>query len=339
MWVALIALAACSVPDPLLALRDRGDVAAIRAHGWQTWAALPSAWDAWTPTERLFGGAAATAHPRFRAPRPFRIGDRIEAETASAMFDVRFNASAAAHIRTHHLDRHDSLVQLAAFPAFPTDAIAVKLVWFPIHARGLTAMPIWDGDPANADGDGNPDRSWHRAIAVDPSRDAIPDGETADGAHVVPLAAFLHRTLDADDLATARQASGDATLEVGDFVALVAAHVTTKEIPDWTWETFWWHDHPDEGAFAAGRPDAIRGAARHYLMDVVFSTEPASFNPWLEARFPNGMHSNCVTCHQRAVVGAADYLPVTRGRLRGDDPYFIGHVPTDFMWSIALEAR
>jgi hypothetical protein len=39
------------------------------------------------------------------------------------------------------------------------------------------------------------------------------------------------------------------------------------------------------------------------------------------------------------VVGAADYLPVTHGRLAAEDPYFRGHLPTDFVWSIALEAR
>jgi hypothetical protein len=74
-------------------------------------------------------------------------------------------------------------------------------------------------------------------------------------------------------------------------------------------------------------------------MDATFTTDGACFNPWLEARFPDGLHSNCVTCHQRAVVGATDYLPVTRGRLRDDDPYFRGHPPTDFVWSIAFEAR
>jgi len=48
----------------------------------------------------------------------------------------------------------------------------------------------------------------------------------------------------------------------------------------------------------------------------------AVLQPWLEAHFPDGLQSNCVTCHQRAVVGAADYLPVTQGRLKSDDPYF-----------------
>jgi hypothetical protein len=38
--------------------------------------------------------------------------------------------------------------------------------------------------------------------------------------------------------------------------------------------------------------------------------------------------------HQRAVVGALDYLPVTRGGVQ-----LLGATRTDFLWSLALEAR
>jgi hypothetical protein len=30
-------------------------------------------------------------------------------------------------------------------------------------------------------------------------------------------------------------------------------------------------------------------------------TDNAYYKPWLEARFPRGLQSNCMTCHQRAV--------------------------------------
>ncbi|HEY0253806.1 MAG TPA: hypothetical protein VGC41_19885, partial [Kofleriaceae bacterium] len=185
----------------------------------------------------------------------------------------------------------------------------------------------WDGEPPSPEG--NPDHTWTRTIAIDP-----------DGIAGIPLSQFIYEDLDTDaQVATARAATRDLSLQRGDHVALVAAHVTTKEIPYWTWQTYWWHDSPDRGAFATGRPDAIRGAAAHYLMDVTYSADRPCFNPWLEARFPDGQASNCVTCHQRAVVGAADYLPVTRGRLRDDDPYFRDHLQTDFLWSVTFEAR
>jgi hypothetical protein len=319
---------ACSPPpttiqDTLLQDRDRGDVTAIRAHGWQLWdqlagGAVPQ-WDRWAPTERMFQHAPS-ATPRFRMPRPFRNGDEMMSEALPVMFDVVFDPHAQRHVAEHQLGDRARLGELDAFPAFPTDAVALKLTWFAVKAHGPTTMPIWDGEPAQAGG--NPDTTWQRAIAVDPDQ----------------LDAFIHEELTEANVASARIAAHDPTLEVGDHAVLVAAHVTTKEIPDWTWQTYWWHDRPDEGRFAAGRP-ALHGAAANYLMDATYSTDQPCFNPWLEARFPDGVASNCVTCHQRAVVGAADYLPVTRGRLRTDDPYFSGHLATDFLWSVAFEAR
>jgi len=329
---ALAVMCACARPtvvqDELLADRDRGDVVAIRAHGWELWQrlAMQDAWASWPATEQVFQHAAP-ARPRFRTPRPFMNSGALDVETLPVMFDVRFDPRGARHVAAQHLDDRTHLTELAAFPAFPSDALAVKLTWFAIHAHTPTAMPIWDGEPMR-DG-GNADRTWARTITVDP------DGGTG----AVPLSAFIYRELDAADLPSARTASHDPTLAAGDFVALVAAHVTTKEIPDWTWQTYWWHDHPSDGRFAAGRPPELRGAAGSYLMDATYATDAPCFNPWLEARFPDGLASNCVTCHQRAVIGAADYLPVTQGRLRDDDPYFRGHVATDFLWSAVFEAR
>jgi len=331
-WCAALAvIGACARPttvqDQLLADRDRGDVVAIRAHAWDLWTqlAVGDRWATWAATEQLFQHAAP-ARPRFRTPRPFMNSGALDVETLPVMFDVRFDPHGAQHVASHQLGSRAHLAALAVFPAFPSDATAVKLTWFAIHAHTPTSMPIWDGEPMR-DG-GNADRTWQRTITVDP-----------DGATGVPLSAFIYRELEESDLSSARIASHDPTLAAGDFVALVAAHVTTKEIPDWTWQTYWWHDHPDEGRFAAGRPADLHGAASHYLMDATYSTDAPCFNPWLEARFPDGLESNCVTCHQRAVVGAADYLPVTHGRLRTDDPYFTHHVATDFLWSVAFEAR
>ncbi|CAN5236458.1 hypothetical protein BH11MYX1_BH11MYX1_35940 [soil metagenome] len=326
------------------------DLAAMRAHGWELWQHLAGgdhlAWERWAPTERMFA-AAPVAQPKLRAPRPFRHGDTLETESLPVMFDVLFDPHAARHVRVQHLNERKVLDTLAELPAFPSDATAVKLTWSAVHAHGLTAMPIWDGEPANPDGDGNPDRSLQRAIAVEPDRTVIPDGELAEvtlgkrafHAKVVPLSAFIVREFASDDLENARRAAHDPALVAGDHVALVAVHVSTKEISDWTWQTYWWHDAPSEGRFAAGRPVELHGVAANYLMDVTYSAGTPCFNPWLEARFPDGQTSNCVTCHQRAMVGAADYLPVTHVRLHDDDPYFEGHIQTDFVWSVAFEAR
>jgi len=299
-------------------------------------------WETWPSSEAVLG----QPERRLRALKPFRDGDQVITERLPVMFAVAFDPIAADFVRAHNLGRRAELARLRdehqTMPELPRGAIAIKAVWYAIAAHGLTAMPIWDADPAS-DAHGNADRTWPRAIAVDPSREIVPAGETAvvalDGkrvtAHVVPLAAFIHHAMSSVEVDAARTATGTSP----GSLALVAMHVTTKELPDWVWATYWWHDRAEAGAFAAGRPGAVTGAARAYLMDVAYTADAPCFNPWLEARFPEGQHSSCVTCHQRAVFGVDDYLPVTRGRLAPDDPYFAGRVPTDFLWTLALEAR
>jgi hypothetical protein len=68
-----------------------------------------------------------------------------------------------------------------------------------------------------------------------------------------------------------------------------------------------------------------------------------AFNPWLEARFVNGVHSNCMTCHRRAVFSGKSsdpsFLPITRGTPPKTDPRFQGSTKVDFLWSILLESQ
>jgi hypothetical protein len=352
-WAWLM-VAACSAPTPAfksdpvrLAERDRQDVAAMRDHMWHVWAGVqkPPSWWTWERSDPVLGN-----HDRvFRSLQPFRSGDRVEQETLAVAFDVRFDQAAAAHVRDHELGRR---AHQRPFPEFPAGAVALKAVWFAIKQHGLTAMPVWDGEPANPDALGNPDRTWNRVVAVDPSGARADDTTSIElagrtfTARVVALSRLFHLTLDTTTVAAARAATHDDTLVAGDYVALVAMHVTAKEIAEWTWATLWWHDLPDDGPYAAGRPASVTGVFRDYLMDVTYSaitpaeadgSPRACMNPWLEARFPDGLHSNCVACHQRAVVGAIDYLPVTRGSLV---PGELGdQVQTDFVWSLALEAR
>ena len=318
--VALAGLLCACAPSPdaatesrLLAARDRHDTAALRTHGWELWQRLATHWQDLVPADRVLGHSDRM----FRPLRPFRDGTVTETETLPVMFSVAFDPSAAAHIRDHALASRAALGKLATFPAFPRSAIAVKLVWYPIHRDRVARIPIWDGEVIAGR---NPDRTWRRTVAIDPAQ-------------------FITRTLTTDaELAAARTIAHDPTLARGDLAVLLGMHVATKETPDWVWATFWWHDRADTGPYAAGRP-ALPGPAGHYLMDVAYSGDGSCMNPWLEARFPDGVHSNCLTCHQRAAFGATDYLPVTHGTLRADDPYFAGKLPTDFVWTLALEAR
>jgi hypothetical protein len=126
----------------LIAARDRGDVAAMRAHGWRLWSDLQDRWQSFVSSDVVFGQPDRV----FRPLRPFRNGDVIEAETFPVMFAVAFDPTAAAHIRRYALGTRAALRAIHAVPEFPRTAIALKLVWYPVHRDRPTTLPIWDGD-------------------------------------------------------------------------------------------------------------------------------------------------------------------------------------------------
>lgn len=349
VWVLLTLLAtACATSFPApeaqqLRLRDNDDVAAMRRHGWAVLAAASwpgrdgaPAFARWPSLSDTFGGG-----PRFRRIDQVETGMPVrQGAGAPMMMLVQFNAPAYRHIREQGLFRRATLAAInAGFAAdtpperraiapFPRDALAIKTVWTVVHAEGLTPVSVWDGA-----GDAEP-ATWPRTVMVGPGG--------------VPLSRFHHLPIAAADLEAVRAI--DPSARAGDHIVLLAVHLTTREIPDWIWATWWWHDRPGQGPFAAGRPAALGGAWRNYLMDVAYSAETPReadgaanvvFNPYLETS-PGGHASNCMACHQGAVwtpAGPAPFLPVMRGSRPPDDPLFRTGTRLDFMWSIATEAR
>lgn len=252
-WVVL--LAACHAAEPAPPID-------AHARGWQLWREMP--WQTYERSDQVLG-------------RPDRLLRALTPPMPDTAFTVAFDPTAAAHIRANHLGARAAQDRLATFPAFPTSAIAVKLVWH----RVVNTVPVWDHGWRDAPLD---DRIVHHAITTDA------------------------------ELASARVAMNDPAIAMGDELALVAMHISTKDLPDWLWITFWWSE-------------------QGYRMDATTAAGAPSFNPWLEARFANGEKSNCVTCHQRAVRGATEYLPVPLA----PDPH--PGFQTDFVWTLALEAR
>jgi hypothetical protein len=64
------------------------------------------------------------------------------------------------------------------------------------------------------------------------------------------------------------------------------------------------------------------------------------YNPWLEAGFSNGIVSNCMGCHQKAMwPTGVSFSPIQRGRLPATDPIFQGRTKTDFLWSLNFGPR
>ena len=235
--------------------------------------------------EALRARGATMAMPRFSVPRQFgelRGARDIAAEPGSAVLSfVLYNFAGYNHVRTNRLFQKsvlDNLVKNGAFdvkipqnrmiPPFPPNAVVLKTVWWPVAKDKVSAMPIWDPETNPPQATGNNFPTWSRFIGVDATR-AVPSGETGDvtydgqikrNAHIVGISNFHARILEDRDvvdavnsqslLAQVAQASFGRALAVGDYAVLAAIHVTTKEIDDWVWATFWWHDRPNDGPFA-----------------------------------------------------------------------------------------
>jgi hypothetical protein len=369
----------------LLGYRDTNNVSAMRNHAWMVFAGLTqktpggeAVFETWFSGPEVFNPGPSPQgvrriQRRFQTPRQFRRpGASPQAIGASLLSFTLFNKTTRDHIRTNELNKQRKLTSLRdTFKAngtptekrdvtdFPAPAVSLKLVWWLVKQTGKTGMPIWDAEPTRPDASGNDNTTWKRVVAVDPTRTTIPSGETADVRYpstqlrrnslVVPLENFYHFQITANEIAAVRAVLGGSA-QIGDYAALVAMHVTTKEIPDWVWATFWWHDQPNDGPFSADRPGQVSGVWKNYRMDVAYSSDTPTegdgspnvcYNPWLEARFPNGMVSNCMACHQRAVWPQVGFLPIVRGGLAKNDLFYKTNdrMRLDFLWSVALESQ
>ena len=294
---------------------------------------------------------------------------------------VHYNVSAYRHIRQHQLYREKRLQEIgragendATFPSmktippFPPTAVVMMTGWWPVDAQGLTPMPVWDPDPADLKMGGNNYTSWKRVVAIGPGESIESRQSTtlvfAGRAFPVPRHVHMNDLFHIKvDRPMAMRLMADIgsrkaavlvlgrPLEAGDLLALVGMHIFSAESSTGIWGTFWWHDRPMEGPFAKDRPDNVKGVWRNYLMDTAFDAmlprEPdgsarVCFNPWFEAKFPdggqgNGVTSNCVNCHSRASYPTIDFLPIRRGYPEPlDDPAFAaGRVRTGQLWSVA----
>jgi hypothetical protein len=327
---------------------------------------------------------------RFSIPQQFLgVPDQPAPEAAgdAILSEVMFNFVNHNHIRSKRLNLRSELTNLRqtgapdpALPndktvqAFPADAISLKTIWWPVIKDKPTPMPIWDPETNPSNSAGNPYTSWKRVVAIDPTRTNIPpnemmtiqfDGSPRPNSHVVGLDKFHFVVVD-DQMAANAAANGrikrfvekvfgpDRPLQAGDLVVFAGTHLTTKEIDDWVWATFWWHDRPDAGPFAADRPPAVKNVWRNYLMSATYDLnlplEPdgkphIAFNPWLEAGFRdnghgNGIVSNCMNCHHRATFPNVGFLPIFRGNPDLADPAFAaGLLRTDFLWTVTDKAH
>jgi hypothetical protein len=282
-------------------------------------------------------------------------------------------------------DRNQTPTEERTIKPFPRESMVLLTAWWHVKQKGLTALPVWDFEPTRpldwgkgAEDPtkrllGNYSYTWKRFVAIDPTRkDESPETTPADvdftyfdmaekktkterktGCRVVGLSSLFHVRIETDEAVAAAQEALGEPVEKGDFAALVALHMSTREVPRWWWATFWWHDKPLGGRNAQNRPDEVPGVFRNYLMNTVIDpvtpreydgSQVTAFNPYIESHFANGLGANCIACHQRVAypmqAPAKDipiYLPVTRGGMRADDPFFKGKVRLDYLWPLYLD--
>lgn len=374
---------------------DSMNVKALRRHGWGLFAGLtyPShrhradaddvlpIWETWYSKEETFMPPSA-AQPKqlsFKFP-PAELAQTFHKSPepiVSVAARILFNQDAHDHIQGNCLYLRSKLMCLRNYPDgkspapevpdFPPGSVTLKTSWMHVSQSKCTPIPVWDGEPGSPPGLDNSPSAWIRKVwvyAPGVSPDSCPKGTKG-----VPLKAFYHlkilsqcevKTWQSSENVQVDPASGQ--IEVNDYVVLVGFHAATRELPNWVWTTFWWHDRPDEGPYGSDRPPRVRGVWRHYLMDVAYdmdrprehdSSPRIAFNPYLEGGIPGGVHSNCMTCHRRATFpnqsgvvtldsDSADPVDETQIVVRGSVAATATYLPDfderlwlHFVWSLA----
>lgn len=265
-------------------------------------------------------------------------------------------------------------------PFPPNSAVVLKVVYWPIRKTGFTPLPVWDFTPANPVSPDtpqpiNPPTTWLRVVAVTSmhvgKHETVPiqfDGREFK-ANVVPLRDLHHIKLDETQarqlrenpffMMSVKQVFGpDGTIEAGDSVAVIAMHFTTAETDNWIWGTMWYHDQPNDGPYALDRPPSMRGSWRNYLMATTWDfytpreadgSPDITYNPYIEGIDANGISSNCISCHSRAMWPAVCSADVTRGLndplynkqvfSSEKDPAYDGtRTQLAFLWAIYFES-
>jgi hypothetical protein len=238
---------------------------------------------------------------------------------------VSYDPNAACYATTNSILRQSVQNKYAVdngignIPPFPNKAITIKPVYLVASdTDNLVRIPVWSGPKAEA----YPASNWPTVVYADiknrqaPNKKLVPaaksDTNPADiAAATCNLSDFINFKV--DSLMAAYMNAADSTEDgsgfatAGSIAILVGMHVTTKEIANWTWQSYYWAPDPanpldPSSALAASlRPAQLQGAASHYAViagyAMVLPNQPLtggtntgvipvySYNPYLESGF------------------------------------------------------
>lgn len=273
----------------------------------------------------------------------------------SAVFfvGVSYSPASAAHTLKYSLlkesvqNSYKKAGQVAAIPPFPNNGVNIKPVYYiGKKTDSLIRIPAWPGEPSTPKAFAPTD--WNNYVYADvrnqqpKNKKLVPaTGSNPTQAQIAAatcnVSDFIYYKIDSLTAAYLNQQQGANSFSAGDLAILVAMHVTTKEISNWTWQTFFWSPNanlpqlPSNAAAAALRPAQLSAAAAHYALStayaMVYPNQPVTggqpgkvavigYNPYLEAGFdpstfsdypntwkPNfryGIQTNCMSCHALA---------------------------------------
>jgi hypothetical protein len=256
-------------------------------------------------------------------------------KTDPQLASVLYNKPARDHILANHLYSSDYLnIVLNArlqskspesereIAVFPRDAVVLKTGWELIlpSSKGLAQVDVWNPSvETTKDGGLATARDWNKTVTIDTTREHdCRDGDYSED-EPIPIGCFYYFQIDKDVPVwknLVHEINGSS--EIPDpryhpYALLMAVHVTTKEIGDWAWATFWWYNRASYPIYGCDRPrsSVLKGNKwRHFLMDTTLSAvtpletdfgHKICFNRYMEEKMPHGMVSNCIQCHRRAV--------------------------------------
>jgi len=293
---------------------------------------------------------------------------------------------------------------LRTVPAFANTAVMVKPVWWIAPGDEPSMLPYWAGDDGSVTTDPQVPTwdTWRQCVLLDPTEGSTQESLTGvervcnagkDGETTLPADGYAVRNVstdvDASDFYAFRLTQDEVDglgefkmmldntnredeldqVQVGDLAILVAMHVSTREITNWTWQTFWWSPTPADPApwppNAQAPPKDLTGPfAQFDMCSAYYMTSPATaasgagedlvcFNPYLETDLTGlfaadgssstevGRGSNCMSCHRSAVFHASESPQyVGSGEVDTDDPRWFGNgVQTEFLWSLPFHAH
>ncbi len=337
-----------------------------------------------------------TNRTQLSIPKQFVHGRLFAGQKVDTNFTVLETVSydpSAAHVAKSNRLFNQSVLNgytvkngIGAVPEFPNTSITTKPTYYAgvPSKNGLIRVPVWvSPNPAKA----FKYTEWQQWVYADvnnnqePNKKLVPVTTSNPTQEQIKAATcnvndFINYKIDrvgADYLNSHQDVGTTPSRQFieGDYVLLVAMHVTTKEFKNWTWQTYFWCPDPSNppspsSKFEAGlRPKELKGAASHYAVStayaMVWPNQPVTggsddnarpilaFNPYLEGGFgpkvfslPNkfrpdfvyGMQTNCMSCHALSTMTGKNGYSTNQYIDMMDTSLFKNDVKLDFTWSI-----